>query len=100
MRTLACEPVEWGEIMSSVFFDSELTDDERRRRLYAGEIFILSPTDGSRALINLARKMLEEAFSPYDPRTIHERETPEEVAALLGRLKPNFIHHPDCTRLI
>ena len=55
--------------MSSVFFDSEITDEERRARLYAGDIFILSPTDGTRALINLARKMLEEAFSPYDPRT-------------------------------
>jgi hypothetical protein len=86
--------------MSSVFFDSEVADEERRTRLYAGDIFIFSPTDGTRALINLARKMLEEAFSPYDPRTIHERETPEEVAAILGRLKPQFIHHPDCKRLI
>jgi hypothetical protein len=86
--------------MSSAFFDSEVTDEERRTRLYAGDIFIFSPTDGTRALINLARKMLEEAFSPYDPRTIHERETPEEVATILGRLKPNFIHHPDCKRLI
>jgi hypothetical protein len=86
--------------MSSVFFDSEVTDEKRRARLYAGDIFILSPTDGTRALINLARKMLEEAFSPYDPRTIHERETPEEVAAILARLKPQFIHHPDCKHLI
>jgi hypothetical protein len=62
--------------MSSVFFDSKITDEERRSRLYAGDIFIFSPTDGTRALIGLARKMLEDAFSPYDPRTIHERETP------------------------
>jgi len=86
--------------MSSVFFDSKITDEERRTRLYAGDIFIFSPTDGTRALIELARKMLEVSFSPFDPRTIHERQTPEEVAALLGTLKPQFIHHPECKRLI
>ena len=26
--------------------------------------------------------------------------TPEEVAALLAKLKPQFIHHPECKKLI
>jgi hypothetical protein len=86
--------------MGSVFFDSKIADEERRTKLYAGDIFILSPTNGTRALIGLARQMLEETFSPHDPRTIHEWKTPEEVAAILGRLKPEFIHRPECKRLI
>ena len=86
--------------MGSIFIDSTMTDEERRSRLYAGDIFILSSTEGTRALIDLARKMLEEAFAPYDPRTIHEKKTPEEVAAILGKLKPAFTHHPECKRLI
>ena len=86
--------------MGSVHFDSSLPDDERRARLYAGDVFILSPTDGSRALIELARRMLEQAFAPHDPRTIHKRMTPEEVAGTLGKLKPQFIHHPECKEII
>src|SRR5436190_408485 len=86
--------------MGSVFIDSTIPDEERRTRLYAGDIFILSATSGTRDLIDLARQMLEEAFTPFDPRTIHERKTPEEVAAILGKLKPQFIHHPECKRII
>jgi hypothetical protein len=86
--------------MGSVFIDSTIADEERRSRLYAGDIFIFSPTEGTRALIDLARQMLEQAFAPYDPRTIHERKMPEEVAAILGHLKPQFIHHPECKRII
>jgi hypothetical protein len=86
--------------MGAVFIDSEMSDDERRARLYAGDIFILSPTAGTRALIALARGMLEEAFAPHDPRTIHEKLSPEKVAAILSKLKPAFIHHPECKTVI
>jgi hypothetical protein len=86
--------------MGSVYFDSQLGDDERRNRLYAGDIFIMSATERTRALIDFARQMLEEAFAPHDPRTIHEHKTPEEVAAILGKLKPLFIHHPFCKKIV
>lgn len=86
--------------MGSVFFDAAISDEARRARLYAGDVFILSPTDGSRALIDLARQMLEKAFAPHDPRSIHESKTPEEVAGILGKLKPQFIHHPECKKII
>ncbi|MBS0242342.1 MAG: hypothetical protein JSS20_09200, partial [Proteobacteria bacterium] len=85
---------------SSVFIDAEMSDEERRARLYAGDIFIFSPTKASRDLIALARRMLEEAFVPHDPRRIHEVMTPEDVATILSRLKPQFIHHPECKKLI
>src|SRR5690606_32231205 len=39
-------------------------------------------------------------FHPLDPRHLHEALTPEAVAERLGELKPRFIHHPDCKRLI
>lgn len=86
--------------MGSVYFDSQIGDDARRERLYAGDIFVLSPTDGTRRLIALAKDMLEKAFAPHDPRTIHEHKSAEEVAAILGKLKPQFIHHPECKKLI
>src|SRR5882672_4055857 len=86
--------------MASVYIDPTIADDARRARLYAGDILILSATDGTRSLVDLAQRMLSEAFAPYDPRTIHEKKTPEEVTAILGRLKPQFIHHPECKRII
>jgi hypothetical protein len=86
--------------MGSVFFDTQIADDARRARLYAGDIFILSPSAGTRGLIALAKDMLEKAFAPHDPRTIHEHKSAEEVAAVLGKLKPQFIHHPECKTLI
>jgi hypothetical protein len=82
--------------MGAVFIDSEISDDERRARLFAGDIFILSPTEGTRGLTTLARGMLEEAFAPHDPRTVHEKLSAEDVAAILSKLKPAFIHHPNC----
>ena len=86
----------WGLSISI----SQLGDEERRNRLYAGDIFIMSATERTRTLIDFARQMLEEAFAPHDPRTIHEHKTPEEVAAILGKLKPLFIHHPFCKKIV
>jgi hypothetical protein len=86
--------------MLAVHFDPAATDDERRTQLYSGDVVILSPTPGSRALIELARQMLEQAFKPYDPRKIYEHMTAEQVADILSTLKPNFIHHPECKKLI
>ena len=86
--------------MPSVYFDPELGDEERRQRLYAGDIIILSATPGTRALVSLAKEMLENAFAPHDPRALHKHMTPEQVAAVLSKLKPSFIHHPECKKLI
>jgi hypothetical protein len=85
---------------TAVFFDSDLSDDERRRRLYAGDIFIYSPTPGTRELVELARALLDEAFAPQDPRDVHNHLSADEVARILATLKPRFIHHPECKRII
>ena len=71
--------------VSSVYFDADLSDAERREALYNGSIFIQSATESSRALVGLARAMLERAFAPHDPRTIYKHLTPEQVAALRAK---------------
>lgn len=86
--------------MAAVYFDASASDDERRAGLYAGSIYINSATKSSLALVSLARHMLEEAFAPHDPRTIHRHLSAEQVAAILGTLKPRFVHHPECKTLI
>jgi hypothetical protein len=44
--------------------------------------------------------MLAAAFAPHDPRDIHNHTTAEDVAGVLAKLKPAFIHHPECKRII
>lgn len=86
--------------MASVYFDPEFGDNKRREKLYAGDVVILSPTPGTQALVSLAKGMLEEAFAPHDPRTIHKHFNAGHVAGILGELKPKFIHHPECKEII
>lgn len=79
--------------MAVVHLDSTLPDDVRRARLFAGDIFIYGPTERSRALIEHARSMIEAKFAGGDPETAQFDMGVEDFAALLGQLKPAFIHH-------
>ena len=82
--------------MGTIHYDTRCTDDERRAALYRGDIFVYSPIPATQRLIDLARRMIEEAFAPHDPRRIHEVLSMEECAAILSKLKPAFIHDPEC----
>ena len=80
--------------MSAILIDAPLTDDQRRELLFRGELLVYSPTPSSLALVDFARKMLEEAFHPYEPETAQYRLSVERYAAILAELKPKFIHAP------
>jgi hypothetical protein len=82
--------------MNSVFFDSAQDDDARRAGLYAGQLYAYSPAPGGAAndLVALARELITEAFGGRDPELAQHDMPVEEYAAVLGVLKPKFIHHP------
>jgi hypothetical protein len=86
--------------MNSVFFDSRFSDEARRERLYGGQLFVFSPTPSSLALCELARRLSREAFAPHDPRDAQHAVPVEEYVAILARLKPHFIHHPEAKKHI
>jgi len=86
--------------MTSIYFDRPCSDDERRRALYAGDIFVYSPSAATRRLCALAEELINEAFAPHDPLTIDRHLSMEDCAAILAKLKPAFIHHPQCKRLL
>jgi hypothetical protein len=86
--------------MTTVFLDQPLSDAARRKALYAGDLFVFSPNAASTKLVALACTMLEEAFAPHDPRSIDRQLGMEECSAVLSKLKPAFIHHPECKRLL
>lgn len=86
--------------MNAIFFDADLSDAERRKLLYRGQLFVCSPRPSSLALVAFARKLIREAFRPLDPETA-QRELPiERYAALLSDLKPRFINHARSKELI
>jgi hypothetical protein len=86
--------------MNSIYFDPTIEDDVRRKLLYAGELFVYSPTPSSKELCEFAQHLSAEAFAPHDPKTAQFALTPEEYAAVLATLKPKFIHHKTSKTLI
>ena len=72
----------------AVHIDSPLTDDERRARLYAGDIFIFSPNPHSLRLIELAQADARGSFKGRDPRKLHETMTVEAVVEVLRISSP------------
>ena len=86
--------------MTTVYSNGAVGDDTRRGLLYGGDLFVYSATPSSLALVRLARDLIEEAFGGRDPETAQFDMAVEEYAALLADLKPRFIHHPECKKLL
>jgi hypothetical protein len=78
----------------NIFVDAKKSDDSRRKGLYAGSVFIQSPSAYALKLCQVAKEMIEEAFHPLDPLTLHETMPVERCVEKLAVLKPQFIHHP------
>jgi len=84
----------------NIFHSARTTDDARRQELYRGSLFVNAASDYSRRLCKLAQQMVEEAFHPLDPLTLHEKMPVEKVVEILSVLKPKFIHHPKSKEFI
>jgi hypothetical protein len=84
----------------NLLLDSQWGDDRRRASLYAGDLFVFSPTPSALALTTRARELLASAFAPHHPTEAQHYLPVTEYAAVLGRVKPAFIHDPLCKRLI
>lgn len=84
--------------MTNVLVDSTMTDDDRRRHVYAGDLFVQKPSPAVQAFVQFTRGMVEAAFAPLDPESAQYDMLVDDYAALLGKLKPAFIHHPESKR--
>jgi hypothetical protein len=85
----------------NIYIDSKMNVDAQRREIYRGAVFVHSPSPSALELCRLAQTMIEEAFRPFDPLTVHEHLPAEKCAEILATLKPQFIHHPrakECIR--
>jgi hypothetical protein len=86
--------------MTTVHYDSAISDERRRELVYAGDLFLYSPSRASLALVDFARSLLSQAFGSRDPERAQYEMPVEDYAKLLAELKPRFIHHPECKRLL
>jgi len=86
--------------MNAVYVDRTLADDERRKLVYGGDLFVYSPPPSARALVTFARGMIAEAFGELDPEKAQYHMPVEKYAAILAEMKPKFIHHPESKRLL
>lgn len=84
----------------NVLLDSTMSDAQRREALYAGNVFVFSPRRAALDLCEFARSLVRNAFAGKDPQTAQHEMPVENYAAVLERLKPEFIHHPESKRLI
>ena len=84
--------------MPSVIIDPQISDEERRRTLYGGDIIVHTESRAIRDFVEFTREMVEDAFHPLDPETAQYDMDVETYAATLAKLKPAFIHHPDSKR--
>jgi hypothetical protein len=84
----------------NIFVDSKLSDDDRRRELYRGSLFVHSPCPSALKLCQLAQELIAEAFGSLDPVKVHETVPAEKCAEILAVLKPKFIHHPKSKQYI
>jgi hypothetical protein len=80
--------------VNTVEIDPSFDETERRQRIYDGRVFLLTRFDPQLEVVTHAREMLAEAFPDVDPRDAQHVMPVEEFAAILGRVKPAFIHHP------
>jgi len=87
-------------LMNTIYFDSSFTDAERRQHLYDGHLLVFSPRPSIVALCDFARELIREAFGSLDPQTAQHNLPVDEYAAILGKLKPYFIHHPKSKQLL
>jgi hypothetical protein len=83
-----------SEAMTVVHHDAGLSDDDRRARLYAGDLFLTSPSDASLGFARFTQELVVEAFSGRDPERAQDELAVERYAEILADLKPRFIHHP------
>jgi hypothetical protein len=81
--------------MVNVHIDPAFDDDERRQRLFTGDVIVLSQVPEVARFAAFARALVTAELGPEDPTRVHLRRSPAELAELLIDFKPRFIHHPE-----
>jgi len=80
--------------MTSLLINAKAPSEDMLRNLYQGDLLVFADVAPVWEFVQFTREKLEELFSPHDPEEVHKYLSPEQMAKMLGRWKPEFIHHP------
>lgn len=86
--------------MPSILTDPEFGADDLRRRIYSGDLIILTKLRALEEFVAYLRDELTTLFSPHDPEHAHEFIDPTEMAKILGEWKPRWIHSDSSRQLV
>lgn len=76
--------------MITIYLNREVSDDDRRESLFAGDFHLYSGKPGARALVDHARDLISEAFPGQDPERAQFDMGVEEFVDRVGPLKSTF----------
>lgn len=85
----------------SVFYVNPALDEQGlRTRLYSGDLVLFTTIPAVWDLVRHTRRWLSELFAPHDPEHAHLHYTPAEIAEILAKWKPAFIHDAQSRDLV
>ena len=80
--------------MNTVYVDSDVNDAGRRQRLYAGQLFVISPRPATIALCEFAKSMIREAFGSVDPLAAQYQMPVEQYVAIVSPIEAKVYSPP------
>ncbi len=86
--------------MAPIHPAGSFSDDVRRQRLFAGDLFQFTALDSVRRLCGFARSLAEGAFGDLDPQTSQFAMPVEAFVDVIGPLKRTFTNHPDTRQMV
>jgi hypothetical protein len=86
--------------MTALLIDPTCDRNQLLESLYRGDLVVLSTLRAVSEYVEFARQRLAELFAPHHPEAAHRHIEPREMAALLGKWKPWFIHHERSKELV
>ena len=84
----------------AVYVDPVMSADEIRAEVFRGGLIVLTGLPAVGELAAHYREALETLFAPHAPESAHQHFSPAELATMLGRFKPRFIHDEKSERLV
>jgi hypothetical protein len=83
-----------------LYYDSAMPDDDRRQKIFGGDLFVYSPTPKSLELVAFAREMAGTALAPHFPPDAQHHMEKQAYVDVLAALKPTFINHARSKELV
>jgi hypothetical protein len=100
MHEIAARARGKGTDVTTMLTDPDLSGDDLRRKIYGGNLVILTRLRALAEFVEYTRGELTGLFSPHDPEHVHEHIEPPEMAKILGAWKPRFIHSERSKELV